>query len=67
MFQANGNAEVRDAVATKLFSDEPAAFELVPDDVVKMFAITPEEAANKSPSSMSRSTTSSCTPAASRP
>lgn len=45
MVQANGIAEVRDAVAAKLFTEGPSAFDLIPEDVVRRFAIcgTPDE------------------------
>lgn len=45
MVQAAGLTEVRDAVAAKLFTEGPVAFDLLPEEVVKTFAIcgTPEE------------------------
>jgi len=45
MVQASGIEELRNAVAAKLFTEGPAAFDLIPEDVVKRFAIcgTPEE------------------------
>jgi alkanesulfonate monooxygenase SsuD/methylene tetrahydromethanopterin reductase-like flavin-dependent oxidoreductase (luciferase family) len=45
MVQFNGVAEARNAVLAKLFTDGPSAFDLLPEEVVKMFAIcgTPEE------------------------
>ena len=45
MVQFNEVAEVRNKVLEKLFSEGPSAFDLLPEDVVKMFAIcgTPEE------------------------
>jgi probable F420-dependent oxidoreductase len=45
MVHANGIEDIRNAVAQKLLSDGPVAFDLLPDDVVKLFAIcgTPDE------------------------
>jgi probable F420-dependent oxidoreductase len=45
MVQFNDVAEARNAVLEKLFSDGPSAFDLLPEEVVKRFAIcgTPEE------------------------
>jgi alkanesulfonate monooxygenase SsuD/methylene tetrahydromethanopterin reductase-like flavin-dependent oxidoreductase (luciferase family) len=45
MVQANGIEEVRNAVAEKLVTEGPGAFDLIPEDVVKIFAIcgTPDE------------------------
>jgi alkanesulfonate monooxygenase SsuD/methylene tetrahydromethanopterin reductase-like flavin-dependent oxidoreductase (luciferase family) len=45
MVQANGVADVRDHVAQKLLAEGPVAFDLIPEDVVKLFAIcgTPDE------------------------
>jgi probable F420-dependent oxidoreductase len=45
MVQFNGVEEARDAVLAKLFTDGPSAFDLLPEEVVKMFAIcgTPDE------------------------
>ena len=45
MVQANGIEEVRNSVAAKLFAEGPSAFDLIPEDVVKLFAIcgTPDE------------------------
>ena len=45
MVQANGIEDVRNSVAAKLFAEGPSAFDLIPEDVVKIFAIcgTPEE------------------------
>lgn len=45
MVQWGGVADVRDAVVAKLFAEGPAAFDLIPEEVVKMFAIcgTPDE------------------------
>lgn len=43
--QAAGIAELRDAVAAKLMTEGPAAFDMIPDDIVKMFAVcgSPDE------------------------
>jgi alkanesulfonate monooxygenase SsuD/methylene tetrahydromethanopterin reductase-like flavin-dependent oxidoreductase (luciferase family) len=45
MVQFNGVEEARNKVLEKLFTDGPSAFDLLPEEVVKMFAIcgTPEE------------------------
>ena len=45
MVQFNGIEEARNAVIAKLFTDGPSAFDLLPEEVVKMFAIcgTPDE------------------------
>lgn len=45
MVEFNGVAEARNAVMQKLFTDGPSAFDLLPEAVVKTFAIcgTPEE------------------------
>jgi len=45
MVQFNGIGEIRNQVLGKLLTDGPAAFDLLPEEVVKMFAIcgTPEE------------------------
>jgi probable F420-dependent oxidoreductase len=45
MVQFNGVADARNAVLAKLFTEGPSAFDLLPEEVVKMFAIcgTPEE------------------------
>jgi alkanesulfonate monooxygenase SsuD/methylene tetrahydromethanopterin reductase-like flavin-dependent oxidoreductase (luciferase family) len=45
MVVANGIEDVRNAVAEKLFTEGPTAFDLIPEDVVKTFAIcgTPDE------------------------
>jgi alkanesulfonate monooxygenase SsuD/methylene tetrahydromethanopterin reductase-like flavin-dependent oxidoreductase (luciferase family) len=45
MVQFNEIAEVRNAVAEKLFTEGPSAFDLIPEEVVQMFAIcgTPDE------------------------
>jgi alkanesulfonate monooxygenase SsuD/methylene tetrahydromethanopterin reductase-like flavin-dependent oxidoreductase (luciferase family) len=45
MVVANGIEDVRNAVAEKLFTEGPSAFDLIPEDVVKTFAIcgTPDE------------------------
>jgi probable F420-dependent oxidoreductase len=45
MVEFNGVEEVRNAVAEKLLAEGPTAFDLIPEDVVKTFAIcgTPDE------------------------